>query len=124
MIIKKNYNILFLLLLILQNVSLTAQIRIEISELPELLLPTEGVYLAGSFNNWAPGESKYQFKKDASGVWFVNLPDTLTTFKYKVTQGVWTVVEGGEGGVNRSDRLYDARLEDNPKLVRIKVESW
>ncbi len=115
----------FIILILLTNFTiLKAQIRIEITELPELLLPTEGVYLAASFNNWAPGESKYQFKKDASGVWFVNLPDTLSFFKYKITQGIWTVVEGGEGGTNRQDRTYNAKEERNPKLVQIKIESW
>jgi AraC-like DNA-binding protein len=124
MIVKKIYKTLIFIVLCLQVLLLKAQIRIEITELPELLLPTEGVYLAGSFNNWAPGESKYQFKKDASGILFVILPDTLTSFKYKVTQGVWTVVEGGEGGAHRGDRIYDARIEENPKSVRIRVESW
>lgn len=101
-----------------------AQIKIVVSEYPTFLIPDGELYMASSINNWSPGDPNYTLKKDIDGTYFIILPDSIPYFEYKFTQGNWMLVEGGKDGRSRQNRIYDVANEANPKLVKVKIESW
>ncbi len=99
------------------------QIRIEVVS-PKLLLPDSPIYLAADFNNWQPGDIAYMLKKQPNGIFYIELPDTLTYFEYKFTQGSWVVVEGKANRSSRFNRVYNRATEPNPKLIKATIEGW
>jgi AraC-like DNA-binding protein len=101
-----------------------AQIRVEITEHTPFKTANQRLFLACDFNNWQPGDVEFELKRDANGVYSLLLPDSLTHFKYKVTQGSWGLVEGDAEGNSRPDRVYDRLAEPNPKLLQLQIEGW
>ena len=94
-----------------------AQIRIEILKHPPFTASDSSIYLSSNFNNWSPAEENYKLTKDARGFYYIDLPDTLSYFEYKFTQGSWALVEGTQDGRVRSNRIYKAEKEINPKRL-------
>ncbi len=113
-----------LFLLVWASHAVAAGVRIEIAELPPLLMPGKPLYMASSLNNWNPGNEEYRMQLDASGVWYIELDTVPEVFEYKFTQGNWTMVEGNAIGGALANRLYDAATEANPGLVRVRIAGW
>ncbi|MEZ4903802.1 MAG: helix-turn-helix domain-containing protein [Spirosomataceae bacterium] len=101
-----------------------AQIHMEIVQHPPFKTPNERLFLASDFNNWQPGDVKYEFKRTNTNVYSLVLTDSLTRFKFKITQGSWALVEGDAKGNSREDRIYDKTLEHNPHLVQLTIKGW
>ncbi|GAB2575241.1 hypothetical protein GCM10027190_26240 [Spirosoma areae] len=102
----------------------TAQVRIVIVKHPPLLIPDAPLYLAGTLNNWNPGDPAYKFSPDTAGVYTLFLPKAPTRFAYKITQGNWTLVEGDAAGNNLADRTYNRRKEADPNRVEVRIAGW
>jgi predicted alpha/beta superfamily hydrolase len=64
------------------------------------------VYVAGSFNGWAPADSAYRLRPEGGGAYVVTLPAHVRgPVEFKFTRGSWETVEldsAGEGAGNRS----------------------
>ena len=104
--------------------TLLSQIRIEVVETPPLLVKDGKIYIVGSFNNWNPGDPRYVMNRSPNGHFWIELPDTLSDFEYKFTQGSWVLTEGtGIGGI-RSNRRYAQANEKNSKYVEATIEGW
>ncbi|RIV19801.1 helix-turn-helix domain-containing protein [Fibrisoma montanum] len=106
-----------------------AQIRVEVTNYPNLSSAGKGLYIAGEFNNWDPGDPDFKLQKQANGLYAISLPDSLTHFEYKFTQGSWALAEGDSDGGKTPNRVYDrARLSKtpgtNPKLIRTTIAGW
>jgi AraC-like DNA-binding protein len=101
-----------------------AQLRIEVVGVPPLLTPSSSLYLASDLNNWSPGDPNYRFRKDTSGVYYIDIPNNPARFEFKITQGNWTMVEGDSAGAPLRNRLYDASELTNKNLLQIKISGW
>ncbi len=125
-LIKKQLVKIFISILLWGIIAVTsiAQVRIEVIKHPELLLEDKRLYIATNFNNWNPGSPDYELKKDFKGTYYIELPDTLTYFEYKFTQGSWALVEGSDKGGSRVNRVYESTKETDPKLIKVTIESW
>jgi predicted alpha/beta superfamily hydrolase len=64
------------------------------------------VYVAGSFNGWAPADSAYRLRPEGSGRYAITLPaDVRGPVEFKFTRGAWETVEldsAGQAVGNRS----------------------
>jgi AraC-like DNA-binding protein len=100
------------------------QIRVEVVRHPKFSLSDSSIFISGTFNDWSPGDENYKLTREPNGVYYFNLPDTLTYFEYKFTQGIWTLVEGNNEGKVRPNRVYSRGIESNPKLVKVEIEGW
>lgn len=123
----RSYNrILFLLFAIasLPSQSHAQKIRIEILKHPPFTASDSSIYLSSNFNNWSPAEENYKLIKDSRGIYYIDLPDTLSYFEYKFTQGSWALVEGTQDGRVRANRIYSANKEINPRLIQLEIEGW
>src|SRR4029078_9055694 len=89
------------------------QIRIEVIKHSKLTLLDSNIFISATFNNWSPGDENYKMTKGANGVYYFELPDTLTYFEYKFTQGTWSSVEGNGQGRVRANRVYSRNIEQS-----------
>ncbi|WP_266363755.1 helix-turn-helix domain-containing protein [Tellurirhabdus rosea] len=99
-----------------------AQVVIEVVKYPPLAATAKGLFVAGDFNNWNPGDPKYLLKKRPDGVYTITLPDSLTQFEYKFTQGSSMTGEGNARGGNRPNRVYDRAYSG--KRLRLTIDGW
>jgi predicted alpha/beta superfamily hydrolase len=70
------------------------------------MAPDAPVYVAGSFNGWAPADSAFRMTRGADGGYAITLPDDVRgPVEFKFTRGGWETVEldsAGQGVGNRS----------------------
>jgi hypothetical protein len=104
--------------------SVFSQIRIEIVQVPPLLVKEGKLYIAGTFNNWNPGDPQYTMQRSSNGRYWIDLPDNLDSFEYKFTQGNWVLTEGSGVGGTIGNRRYNKVSEKNPKYVEAVIEGW
>src|SRR5215210_1615751 len=93
--------------LLIQFIS-TAQYKVSfiMNKLPSYHKAGDKIYLAGSFNNWSPGDERYLLKtlNDKPGI-IINLPKGI--YEYKFTRGGWDKVEALDGGFPSENRKME-----------------
>jgi hypothetical protein len=94
---------------------------IVIDEVPPTTPPGDDLYLAGSFNNWNPGQQKYRFKKNKNGTYFLTMRDAWRSFDYKVTRGNWRTQETDDHGMEMPNRYLEYTGKDT---IKIKISNW
>jgi predicted alpha/beta superfamily hydrolase len=112
--------LLFLFFVLIQVVLVQAQVTITITDLPRNTPDKDVLYLAGSFNNWNPGDSLFKFKKFGSNQ-KITLNKEIENAEYKVTRGSWNKVETDSLGGNIANRKFSSSFGLNQK---IKVAGW
>jgi len=83
--------IYILLFLLLSSFCSLAQftLQIEITKKP-FSHQEEGVFAAGSFNKWNPGDSNYLFKREKNKLVLQIKDLAAATYQYKFTRGDWS----------------------------------
>ncbi|MFN8354906.1 MAG: helix-turn-helix domain-containing protein [Spirosomataceae bacterium] len=112
------------IIMLLSNCIGWAQVRLEITHYPTFKSTDTRIFIASSFNDWNPGDPTMELKRRADGVYYLDLPDTLTHFEYKFTQGSWILVEGKADGTSRPNRIYDRLSSENPNLIAVQIAGW
>jgi len=80
------------------------KITFVLDKLPGNTKPGEKVYLAGSFNNWDPGNQSFAFGKNENGKLSYSLITDEEIVSYKLTLGNWKSVETLESGQDITNR--------------------
>jgi len=93
------------LFLFLQVSFSIAQVTITINSIPTNTPVADDIYLAGNFNSWNPGDSKYKMVKVGS-VYSITLPNGTGEAQYKFTRGSWAKVESTVAGANIANRTF------------------
>jgi len=63
------------------------------------------IYIAGTFNDWEPGESEYRLSEQDDGTYEITLPDLPSgPVQFKFTLGSWEYVEVDEAGDDLGNR--------------------
>lgn len=112
--------IFYSILLFFLHIVSWAGVRIEVTEVPPLLLNNKPIYLASSLNNWNPGDPNYALKLQDNGHYIIELASTPDTFEYKFTQGSWNTVEGHADGLPLSNRIYDSTKDSTHVVTSIR----
>ncbi|MBB3186351.1 Spy/CpxP family protein refolding chaperone [Microbacter margulisiae] len=80
------------------------------------------VFLAGSFNNWNPGDSSYMMHRIDKTHYRLVIPCFKgKKYAYKYTLGSWSKVEKGNDGKNISNRTFIAR---NRMKIKDVILQW
>ena len=75
-------------------------VTFQLKKLPSYHKAGSPVFVAGTFNNWAPGSSAYGTTGSAIAV---RVPEGA--HEYKFTQGSWQAGESGPDGAAKADRM-------------------
>ena len=81
----------------------------------------KNIFIAGSFNNWNPGDTTWQMPLSASG--FSQLTKNFAPgfYKYKVTRGNWATVECDTAGKSVDDHVFTLAHDTT---ITLNVASW
>jgi predicted alpha/beta superfamily hydrolase len=95
-------------------------LRIEITATPASHRE-EGVFAAGNFNNWQPGDSNYLFKKENNllVLQIKNLP--AGNYQFKFTRGVWQKVESTITGTDVENKTVNLFADT---VIQYKIDGW
>lgn len=105
-ILQKGIQGLILICLLLFIPNLQAQLTITVTSIPTATPQGDKIYIAGTFNNWNPGNTAYQLSDHHDGTWSITFAPSPGTLEYKFTRGSWQTVEGTSEGGFRPNRTY------------------
>ena len=97
--------------------------RFVLTRLPANTPHDASLYLTGSFNRWQPADVRYQFRRQADGLYGVAVRSALLRLEYKVTRGDWASIEGSGHGQVRQNRVV-TRAEAQAGDTEVRVNSW
>lgn len=96
------------------------KVTFVVLSLPAYHKASDPVYLAGSFNNWNPGEERYRLKSSGNSLSLtLSLPKGLN--EYKLTRGNWEKGESGNEGAPVANRLLQV---DSDTTLYLAVVHW
>ena len=70
-----------------------AQVVLKITQVPASTPPGDTLFVAGSFNNWNPHDSRFALRRSADGTYQISLPLRAEPAEYKFTRGSWPTAE-------------------------------
>lgn len=96
------------------------RITFRMGSLPSYHKLADAVYLAGSFNNWNPGQPLMRLE-NRDGVYTIDVSLQKGTYEYKLTRGSWETAESAHGGAPAPNRVLQV-VSDT--LIELSVAEW
>ncbi len=99
-----------------------AQVNISITKTPQDHNNNPKIFMASNLNNWKANDEKYELKKNAEGLYSINISEETGKVEYKFTQGSW---ENVEGDINRNpipNRSFN--FTGKPQTIETQILSW
>ena len=109
--ILRNGRLILLVLATAFLLSSCYEVELQVDSIPTNTPRGAVIFVAGNFNKWDPGDSRYTLIMGADSVYRVSLPVGFGKLEYKFTRGDWTTVETDECGdfiANRSYNNYES----------------
>lgn len=114
--------ILFCCIYLIVPVMVYCQLTIKITSVPSQTSSDATIYLAGTMNNWNPGDAQYVLTKSNNNEYSITFTPTTGSIKFKFTRGSWATVEGTELGGFIPERT--TTYEGTPKILETSVAGW
>lgn len=99
-----------------------AQLTIKVSKLPDNSSPRINLYVAGTFNNWMPGNEDFKMEKMPDGSYAITVEPQSGEVRFKFTRGSWATVEGDANGEFRPDRTLTYNGKE--QTVFCNIRNW
>lgn len=91
--------LIFRLFLCFSPALLLGQMMLSVQSVPDFYMPLlDDIYVAGTFNNWTPGDPAYRLTKQPNGTYSIVLNLAPGTYEYKFSRGVWPSAETTASG--------------------------
>lgn len=101
---------------------LSAQLTLKVTSIPAATPPNATIYVAGTMNNWSPGNAAYTLAPDGNGAYKITLNIPAGQVKFKFTRGAWASVEGDANGNFRPDRVIN--YSGQATTETLSILSW
>src|SRR4030095_9169280 len=99
----------------------SAQVIININDVPGDTPATDDIYIAGTFNSWNPGDTSYKLTKIDSSHFTITLGSGNGTIEFKFTRGDWDKVECKADGSFLPNRTF---TYGNGQTLNLIIEAW
>src|SRR5919112_4860484 len=102
---------------------LSAQQRVtfRINSLPSYHQKGGPIYLAGSFNNWDPGNKEYQLVNNGGSNYITTIQLPKGRYEYKLTRGSWLTNESEVDGISVPNRSL---IVNSDTTINIDKKHW
>lgn len=94
---------------------------IKLENIPENTPAGSGLYVAGNFNRWDPGDERFRFEMSADSNYYFTLPRGFGKLEFKITRGEWSSVETDICGYDINNRQFSYTAQDT---FAVNVLSW
>jgi metallo-beta-lactamase class B len=86
----------------------SAQLNVQLRNVPANTPKDAAIHIAGSFNGWNPGAPAYRLSAQPGGGFGITLPDSVRgTIEFKFTLGSWETVETSASGDDVANRSFE-----------------
>jgi predicted alpha/beta superfamily hydrolase len=92
-----------------------------IKKLPDYHKIDDPIFIAGSFNNWNPGQNEFLLKKNKEGNYFIRFAIPKGKHEFKITKGSWEKVESGNEGFPTENRIVEISSDTT---IEISIQHW
>ncbi|ANI88613.1 hypothetical protein A9P82_04515 [Arachidicoccus ginsenosidimutans] len=109
--------------LMTHSLSTGAQFHVQLRLTIPSNIPTKSddIFLAGNFNGWTTSDKNYQFKKDKSGKYLLNISLDKGYYEYKIVRGNWANSEVGKNGETMENRTLQLNRDS---VIQVSVANW
>ncbi len=112
----------FLALFVANILVANAQLTLRVNAIPGNTPPGANIHVAGTFNNWNPGDATKILTALGGGQYQIVLTPPLGEVKFKFARGSWATVEGNANGGFLPDRILN--YNGQPTTVDLNILSW
>lgn len=102
------------------SAQLSVRIQVGIANAKDARTET-GIFLAGSFNSWNPGDSNYRVLNLPDGTYAIDMKLPKGSYEYKITRGSWNTVECKSDGSDVQNRILQIEKDTT---FSVAVEGW
>ncbi|MCB0557757.1 MAG: T9SS type A sorting domain-containing protein [Lewinellaceae bacterium] len=113
---------LSLQLFFLAVVAALGQLTIRVTDIPNNTPAGDAIFVAGTFNNWDPGNSGYILENQGGEVYEITFSPSPGALMFKFTRGGWDTVEGNANGAYLPDRTYN--YSGGTETLELQILSW
>lgn len=99
-----------------------AQLTLKVTSIPANTPAGASIYVAGTFNNWDPGDQNMILNSLGGGQYQIVLNPAAGQVKFKFSRGSWATVEGNATGGYLADRVLN--YSGQPTTVNLTILSW
>jgi predicted alpha/beta superfamily hydrolase len=126
LLFKKNSQTMkkfFIILFVISSSFVFGQVTFVVDSVPDNTPADAKLFIAGDFNGWQPGDSRFQLTKRDDGSFDIQLAaqNEGTKIQFKFTRGSWETVEKGPSGEEIENRIFTF---GNGDTVRVKIYNW
>lgn len=115
-------NIVLFLLIFWLSWPLTAQLTINLVEVPSNTPLADNIYLAGNINNWNEADPNYIATNNGNQTYSITINPNPGLVEFKFTRGSWDSVEGNEGGGFQPN--HEVNYSGSPMSIDLTILSW
>jgi len=83
----------------------------------------DDLYIAGSFNNWVPNDSRYKLTRVSNDRFALSINLDIGIYQYKFTRGSWGLVETSISGAPIADRTLTVN-QIFSQSVKTTIQNW
>lgn len=118
---KKHLPFALILSFLMSSLFAHSQVTFIINSLPTSTPDGSSFYIAGSFNNWNPGDNAFKLIMNSNNKPEITLPTGTGSIEFKFTRGSWESCEGTSGGGQIANRNF---TYGNGQTVQITIAGW
>ena len=111
-----------LLLLLLSSYFAVAQLTIRVSAIPEDTPEGASIYVAGTFNNWDPGDENYRLTPQNDDTYQISFTPAIGQMEFKFTRGDWATVECDAQGHDIPNRSLS--YSGGSQMEELVIVNW
>lgn len=117
------HQLILSLLFLFSTINMFSQAVFILESVPENTPELDFIYLAGSVNEWNPGDNNLKFHKNDDGLWQIELDamEEGNSIEFKFTRGSWETVEKDANGQEMANRYF---AFGNGETVFFSIASW
>jgi len=101
---------------------LWAQLTIVVNTIPANTPAGASIHIAGTFNNWNPGDPNATLSALPNGKYAITLNPAVGPVRFKFTRGSWASVEGNASGGFQPDHVVT--YTGYPQTIETTILSW
>lgn len=100
-----------------------AQLTLIVNSTPQHYMPLwDSIYVAGTFNNWQPGNVAYSLTPQANGSYRISLNLPAGYIEFKFTRGAWNIGETQSSGAQLPNRTFT--YNGTSDSVFVQIAAW